>query len=81
MYCRPDLGGSDAGKIALVTLVSLLRRLDFSVLDAQIINEHTERFGAYEITDVAYRKLLGLHGGRAPKAWPSPGPIPDERER
>ena len=81
MYCRPDLGGSDAGKIALVTLVSLLRRLDFSVLDAQIINEHTERFGAYEITDAAYRKLLGLHAGRAPKAWPSPGPIPDDRER
>ncbi|MEI7656559.1 MAG: leucyl/phenylalanyl-tRNA--protein transferase [Phycisphaerae bacterium] len=74
MYCRPDLGGSDAGKIALVELVGLLRRVGFSVLDAQIINEHTERFGAYEISDAAYRTLLERHAGRQPPPWPSPGP-------
>lgn len=75
MYCRPDLGGSDAGKIALVELVGVLRRLGFAVLDAQIINEHTERFGAYEITDAAYRTLLERHAGRGPEPWPPPGPI------
>lgn len=75
MFCRPDLGGSDAGKIALVTLVGLLRQLGFAALDAQIINEHTERFGAYEITDAAYRKLLERHAGVDPGAWPPPGPI------
>ncbi len=77
MYCRPDLGGGDAGKIALVTLVWLLRRLDFAVLDAQIINEHTERFGAYEIADASYRALLRHHAGRTPAAWPLPGLIPE----
>ncbi len=75
MYCRPDLGGSDAGKISLVALVGLLRRLGFAVLDAQIINEHTERFGAYEITDAAYGTLLDLHAGTPAAPWPARGPI------
>ena len=78
MFCRPDLGGSDAGKIALVTLVELLRRLGFAVLDAQIINEHTERFGAFEISDTAYAALLAENRDRAPGPWPACGPLTDQ---
>lgn len=49
-----------ASKIALVHLISHLRRNEFVILDSQIINEHTRLFGAYEISDMQYQQLLDI---------------------
>lgn len=49
MFSRPDLGGTDASKVCLVHLVHHLRRRGFDVLDAQLMNDHLARFGAFEM--------------------------------
>ena len=40
---------SNASKVALVTLVENLRRLDFKLIDCQVRTDHLIRFGAREI--------------------------------
>lgn len=59
MFCRPDLGGTDASKVALVHLVHHLRRRGFVLLDTQFWNEHIDRFGCVEIPRGAYLRRLG----------------------
>ncbi|MFZ4573180.1 MAG: leucyl/phenylalanyl-tRNA--protein transferase [Phycisphaerales bacterium] len=54
MFSRPELGGTDASKIALVHLVGHLRRRGFAVLDAQLSNSHMAQFGTHEIGRRAY---------------------------
>lgn len=49
---------TDASKVALVTLVDHLRRRGFWLFDAQVINSHLARFGAYTVSDQEYRQLL-----------------------
>ncbi len=57
-FCRPELGGTDASKIALVTLVEHLRRRGFTLLDVQMWNEHLDRFGCRQIPRKDYLARL-----------------------
>ena len=50
---------SEGSKVAMVQLVNHLRQQQFSLFDAQMLNPHLERFGAYTIATQAYQKLLG----------------------
>jgi len=58
MFCRPDLGGTDASKVCLVHLVERLRRGGFRLLDTQMVTEHMRRFGTIEIDHEDYMRLL-----------------------
>ena len=48
----------DGSKVAMVKLVEHLRKQGFILFDAQLQNDHLERFGAYLISDLDYKKLL-----------------------
>jgi leucyl/phenylalanyl-tRNA--protein transferase len=58
MFCRPELGGTDASKACLVHLVHHLRHLGFSLLDAQLQSEHLARFGCVEIPREVFLERL-----------------------
>ncbi len=49
---------SDGSKVALVKLVERLRERAFVFFDAQMMNPHLERFGAYRVNQREYRSLL-----------------------
>jgi leucyl/phenylalanyl-tRNA---protein transferase len=49
---------SDASKVALVYLVTLLRRSGFLLLDTQFQTDHLSQFGTFELTRVNYHHLL-----------------------
>jgi leucyl/phenylalanyl-tRNA---protein transferase len=68
MFCRPALGGTDASKVCLVHLVEHLRARGFTLLDVQIANDHTRRFGVVEIPRADYLARLAPAVGR-PIAW------------
>jgi leucyl/phenylalanyl-tRNA--protein transferase len=48
----------DGSKVAMVKLVEHLRSRNFSLFDAQMMNPHLARFGAYVVSDREYRKYL-----------------------
>jgi leucyl/phenylalanyl-tRNA--protein transferase len=48
----------DGSKVALVKLVERLRERQFVLFDAQMMNPHLERFGAYIIGNKQYKDLL-----------------------
>jgi leucyl/phenylalanyl-tRNA---protein transferase len=48
----------DGSKVAMVKLVEHLRARQFLLYDAQMINPHLERFGAYTIEGKEYQDLL-----------------------
>ncbi|MBD2667325.1 leucyl/phenylalanyl-tRNA--protein transferase [Richelia sinica] len=48
----------EASKVAMVKLVERLRQRQFILFDAQMMNPHLERFGAYWIGDEEYTVLL-----------------------
>jgi leucyl/phenylalanyl-tRNA---protein transferase len=48
----------EGSKVAMVHLVNHLRHQKFSLFDAQMLNPHLERFGAYPIESRAYQDLL-----------------------
>jgi leucyl/phenylalanyl-tRNA--protein transferase len=48
----------DASKVALVHLFERLRNRGFELFDTQLLNEHTERLGAYEISRSEYLQRL-----------------------
>lgn len=48
----------DGSKVAMVKLVEKLRSRSFVFFDAQMMNPHLERFGAYQIEDDEYQVLL-----------------------
>jgi leucyl/phenylalanyl-tRNA---protein transferase len=48
----------ECGKVALVRLAQHLRRQDYLLFDAQIQNPHLERFGAYQMPEREFKKLL-----------------------
>jgi leucyl/phenylalanyl-tRNA--protein transferase len=58
MFSRPESGGRDASKVALVALVELLRAAGFRLLDTQFRTEHLARFGCTEIPRNVYLALL-----------------------
>jgi leucyl/phenylalanyl-tRNA--protein transferase len=49
---------TDASKTALVFLVEFLKEKQFTLLDTQYITEHLRSFGAIEIPQAEYMKLL-----------------------
>ena len=49
---------SEGSKVALVKLVTHLRNHNFLLFDAQMMNPHLQRFGAYTIREEAYQHLL-----------------------
>ena len=48
----------EASKVAMVRLYEHLKSRGFILFDAQIQNPHLERFGAYEVPEREYAKLL-----------------------
>lgn len=48
----------DGSKVALVKLVERLRSRQFLMFDAQMMNPHLARFGAYVVRDREYQALL-----------------------
>lgn len=48
----------DGSKVAMVKLVERLRDRNFLLFDAQMMNPHLERFGAYTVNDLEYKTLL-----------------------
>jgi leucyl/phenylalanyl-tRNA--protein transferase len=48
----------DASKIALVHLVARLKAGGYRLLDSQFITEHLKTFGAYEVSQRQYNKML-----------------------
>ncbi len=48
----------DGSKVAMVKLVERLRQRQFVLFDAQMMNPHLERFGAYGVMDEEYQALL-----------------------
>lgn len=68
MFHRAD----DAAKICVVRLVEHLRACGFALLDCQQQSPHMQRFGAYEISDRAYARLL--QACREPLPWKPPQP-------
>lgn len=49
---------SEGSKVAMVKLVERLRQRKFVLFDAQMMNPHLARFGAYEVNDEEYDDLL-----------------------
>jgi leucyl/phenylalanyl-tRNA---protein transferase len=48
----------EGSKVAMVKLVEHLRAQGFLMFDAQLMNPHLERFGAYTLSGRDYQKLL-----------------------
>ena len=48
----------DGSKVAMVKLVERLRDRSFVFFDAQVMNPHLERFGAYTVKQKEYQTLL-----------------------
>jgi leucyl/phenylalanyl-tRNA--protein transferase len=48
----------NTSKLALLFLVSILKKENFFLLDSQFFNKHLLQFGAYEITDTKYQEIL-----------------------
>ncbi|KAB8333482.1 leucyl/phenylalanyl-tRNA--protein transferase [Scytonema tolypothrichoides VB-61278] len=48
----------EGSKVAMVKLVEMLRQRRFVMFDAQMMNPHLERFGAYGVKDDEYMVLL-----------------------
>lgn len=65
MFCRPELGGTDASKVCFIQLVHHLRARGFLLLDSQFSNPHMESLGITEIPRREYRKRLALATGLA----------------
>jgi leucyl/phenylalanyl-tRNA---protein transferase len=49
---------TNASKVALVSLVEILRARRFRILDTQFMNEHVRQFGAIEVSRSVYRAAL-----------------------
>ncbi|NJP09226.1 MAG: leucyl/phenylalanyl-tRNA--protein transferase [Leptolyngbyaceae cyanobacterium RU_5_1] len=50
----------NGSKVAMVKLVEYLRERQFVMFDAQMMNSHLERFGAYIVRNDEYKDLLRL---------------------
>jgi len=49
---------TEGSKVAMVKLVERLRSRRFVFFDAQMMNPHLERFGAYRVNEKQYQSLL-----------------------
>jgi len=67
----------DASKVALVHLVARLKAGGFKLLDTQFVTDHLKNFGAVEVPQRQYHKLLeaALVGEADFAAWPLDRPV------
>jgi leucyl/phenylalanyl-tRNA--protein transferase len=49
---------TDASKVALAALFDRLRARGFELVDTQMLTDHTERMGAFEVPRDDYLKML-----------------------
>jgi leucyl/phenylalanyl-tRNA--protein transferase len=49
---------SNASKVCFHHLITILRKNQFELLDSQFMNDNVQRYGAIEISRVAYEKRL-----------------------
>lgn len=68
MFSRLDLDGSGASGLALITLWNHLRTCGYTLLDVQMANEHTLRFGVQEVPHAQYMRQLAK-ASDAPDRW------------
>lgn len=68
MFSRPESGGTNASKVALVHLVAHLRGRGFTLLDSQLENDHLAQFGCYGMPREAYQQHLATHAND-PVTW------------
>lgn len=61
MFSRPESGGTNASKVALVHLVAHLGARGFTLLDSQLENEHLKQFGCFAMPREEYVKHLAGH--------------------
>ena len=54
----------EASKVAFALLKNHLESRGFALFDAQIMNPHLERFGAYELPEREFKKLLAVASQR-----------------
>jgi leucyl/phenylalanyl-tRNA--protein transferase len=72
MFSRPERGGTDASKVALVRLVQHLRERGFTLMDVQFRNPHIDQFGVKYIRRRKYLDLLAKAVDAPVEwAWPS----------
>ena len=71
MFSRPDLGGTDASKVALVKLAERLRAGGFTVFDVQFANPHLEQFGCVDVARGEYLARVRA-AVRAAAGWDLP---------
>jgi leucyl/phenylalanyl-tRNA--protein transferase len=67
-FSRPEWGGSDASKVALVHLVDHVRRRGFTILDAQFWNPHTGQFRLEQVPHKEFLRRLST-ARKAAAAW------------
>jgi leucyl/phenylalanyl-tRNA---protein transferase len=70
MFCRPALGGTNASSLCLVQLYAHVLAQGYELLDVQIANEHTRRFGVIEVPRAEYLRRLDAALARSPKWGP-----------
>lgn len=58
MFSLPELGGTDASKVALVHLVAHLRKRGYRLLDTQMWSPHLAQFGCVELPRADFLKRL-----------------------
>lgn len=68
----------DCSKLALVHLVARLRAGGFTLLDTQFVTPHLRQFGAIEIPQKAYRRLLKAAIDKPASFHPFPGRHPPD---
>ena len=68
MFTAIDDGGTGASSVCLVTLWNHLRFCGYEMLDVQIANEHTLRFGVIEIPRAEYKRRLAASTDK-PDRW------------
>lgn len=68
MFCRRTDGGTGASSVCLVALARHLHANGYLLMDVQIANPHTSRFGVVEISDEAFARHLDAAVRRA-DAW------------
>jgi leucyl/phenylalanyl-tRNA---protein transferase len=66
---------SEASKLALLSLVEILRERNFGLLDIQWVTDHLETFGAVEVRRAVYLRMLQValasdRNFQAPGEWP-----------
>ena len=67
---RHPLDGTDASKVALVTLVRALARAGYALFDTQMVTNHVATLGGYEIPRADYLRQLDKAINQ-PDRWPN----------